>query len=130
MTQDAVRTSILVVEDTLGNQVLIRSVLQAGGYEVTLAADAHEADEAVARGSFDLILMDVTLPGEDGLSITRRLKSSPATAHIPVVALTAAAMKGDEEKALAAGCDRYLSKPFYPAVLLKQIQETLIGTRV
>lgn len=84
-----------------------------------LAAEDAEAGLALAREQRpDLILMDIQLPGMDGLTATRALKRDPATATIPVLALTAHAMKGDEEQILAAGCDGYLAKPFrYPELL-------------
>src|SRR5205085_8949441 len=102
---------ILVVEDNEANQMLVRAVLELEGYQVELADSATEAVEQLSRVRPDLILMDVQLPGEDGLSLTRRLKADPATSAIPVVALTAHAMNGDRESALEAGCAGYISKP-------------------
>jgi two-component system, cell cycle response regulator DivK len=113
--------AILIVDDNPVNLKLARVLLVAEGYEVRTAADAEEALEIVTgrTGLEDeasgwrprLILMDLQLPGMDGLELTRRLKADPATREITILALTAYAMKGDEEKALAAGCDGYLSKP-------------------
>ena len=105
------RQLILVVEDNEANQLLTRSVLELEGYAVEVAGSANEAFEVLRERTPDLILMDVQLPGEDGLSTTRRLKADPVTATIPVVALTAHAMAGDREQALAAGCAGYMSKP-------------------
>ena len=105
------RQLILIVEDNEANQLLTRSVLELEGYAVEVAGSANEAFEVLRERTPDLILMDVQLPGEDGLSTTRRLKADPVTATIPVVALTAHAMAGDREQALGAGCAGYISKP-------------------
>lgn len=105
------RALILVVEDNPGNQLLTSSVLEREGYEVELAESSVEALERVAARLPDLILMDVQLPGMDGLSFTKVLKSAPETAGIPIVALTAHAMSGDREDALTAGCVGYIAKP-------------------
>lgn len=105
------RALILVVEDNPTNQLLTSSVLEREGYQVLLAESSTEALERLAAHTPDLILMDVQLPGLDGLSLTRTLKSAPETAGIPVVALTAHAMTGDREQAFAAGCAGYISKP-------------------
>jgi CheY-like chemotaxis protein len=102
---------ILVVEDNEANQLLVRAVLELEGFEVEIAGSAPEAREVIAGRTPDLILMDVQLPGEDGLSITRSLKANPGTSGIPVVALTAHAMVGDKDLALEAGCAGYISKP-------------------
>jgi CheY-like chemotaxis protein len=102
---------ILIVDDNPVNLKLVRVLLMAEGYDVRTAVDAEEALEIVETWRPHLILMDIQLPGMDGLALTRRLKSDPATREIVVLALTAYAMKGDEERALAAGCDGYLSKP-------------------
>lgn len=107
---------ILVVEDNEANQLLARAVLEMEGFRVAIAGSAGEAQELLRDGAPDvvlpdLILMDVQLPGEDGLSLTRRFKADPATMAIPVVALTAHAMTGDRELALQAGCAGYIPKP-------------------
>ena len=102
---------ILVVEDNEANQMLARAVLEMEGCSVALAGSAPEAVAELAGEAPDLILMDLQLPGEDGLSLTRRLKADPLTSGIPVVALTAHAMNGDRELALAAGCVGYIAKP-------------------
>jgi CheY-like chemotaxis protein len=106
------RALILVVEDNLSNQLLTSSVLELEGYQVELAESSVEALERVAARRPDLILMDVQLPGMDGLSLTKILKATRETADIPIVALTANAMSGDGEQALTAGCVGYISKPF------------------
>ena len=102
---------ILVVEDNEANQLLARAVLEMEGFDVAVAGSAPEAQDVIRDRPPDLILMDVQLPGEDGLSLTRRLKANPVTTSIPVVALTAHAMLGDRELALKAGCAGYISKP-------------------
>jgi two-component system, cell cycle response regulator DivK len=91
--------------------VLIQFTLEAGGYRVDIAGTAREALETIGRHRPELILMDIQLPGQDGLSLTRQLKADPALSAIPVVALTARAMAGDRELSLAAGCAGYISKP-------------------
>jgi two-component system, cell cycle response regulator DivK len=113
---------ILVVEDNEANQLLAASVLERDGYRVELAANAKEAVERLAANQPDLILMDVQLPGEDGLGLTRRLKADPETAMIPIVALTAHAMVGDREEALAAGCAGYIAKPINTRTLGEQVR--------
>lgn len=102
---------ILIVEDNEANQMLARAVLELEGYRVALAGSGAETMDQLAAEAPDLILMDVQLPGEDGLSLTRRLKADPRTSGIPIVALTAHAMHGDRELALAAGCAGYIAKP-------------------
>jgi two-component system response regulator len=102
---------ILVVEDNKDNMTLITDVLSSLDYEVIAAKDGEEAIEIAKTEKPDLILMDLSLPRMDGWTATRQLKSNTELAHIPVIALTAHAMIGDRERALAAGCDDYISKP-------------------
>ena len=102
---------VLVVEDNALNLELVTDLLEAAGYTVCHAITADEAFRAAFELSPDLILMDVSLPGLDGLAATRVLKTDPATRHLTIVALTAHAMKGDEALALRAGCAGYLAKP-------------------
>lgn len=109
---------VLVVEDNPANMKLAVLVLEQAGYRVLQAGDAADGLATARSESPDLILMDIQLPGMDGLAATRELKADPATCGIPVIALTAYAMKGDDEKMRAAGCDGYLAKPFhYPDLL-------------
>lgn len=103
--------TILIVDDNVTNLKLARVLLQGEGYQVRTAADAEEAIRLLETFVPRLILMDIQLPGMDGLELTRRLKADIATKDIVVLALTAYAMKGDEEKARAAGCDGYVAKP-------------------
>ena len=119
------RELILVVEDNPTNQLLTSSVLEREGFDVLVADSPVEALKHLAAGTPDLILMDVQLPGMDGLSLTRSLKSAAETAAIPVVALTANAMPGDREQALAAGCAGYISKPIDTRVFGEQVRSFL-----
>jgi two-component system, cell cycle response regulator DivK len=102
---------ILIVDDNAVNLKLMRVLLAGEGYTVRTASDAEDALAVLKEFRPRLILMDLQLPGMDGLELTRRLKHDPAHADIIVVALTAYAMKGDEGKALEAGCDGYITKP-------------------
>lgn len=102
---------VLVVDDNPLNLKLAQVALNVEGYEVRTATDAAEALAVLGTWRPRLILMDLQLPGMDGLELTRKLKADPATREIRIVAITAFAMKGDEQKALAAGCDGYMSKP-------------------
>ncbi len=102
---------ILIVDDNPTNLKLVAYLMRSRGYEVETALDADAALAAIARLPPRLILMDLQLPGVDGLQLTRQLKSDPATRDIKIVAVTAYAMKGDQDKAFAAGCDDYITKP-------------------
>ena len=104
-------TPILIVDDNASNTKLLAFLLAAKGYEIRTAANADEALAVIAQWRPRLILMDIQLPGMDGLTLTRQLKADPATRDIAIVAATAYAMKGDEQRALAAGCNGYLTKP-------------------
>jgi two-component system, cell cycle response regulator DivK len=101
---------ILIIEDVEYNRDLLVQILE-DDYEVLTATDGASGIEVAARERPDLILMDLSLPGVDGWEATRRLKAQPETEAIPVIALTAHAMQGDEERARACGCDDYLTKP-------------------
>jgi two-component system cell cycle response regulator DivK len=102
---------VLIVDDNAMNIAIAEVVLLAENFEVETAADSLEATRKVASFGPDLILLDIQMPGRDGLEVTRDLKADPATRHIRIVAFTAFAMRGDEAKMRAAGCDGYLSKP-------------------
>jgi two-component system cell cycle response regulator DivK len=111
-------SNILVVEDNASNLQLVQFILEGAGHLVRAARDAEAALLFAATEPVDLVLMDIHLPGMDGLEATRQLKQDQHTAHIPVIALTALAMTGDEARTRAAGCDGYLAKPFpYRALL-------------
>ena len=102
---------VLLIEDNELNMLLATELLQFAGFAVLQAGTAEEGIRLAKENRPDLILMDIALPGMDGLSATRVLKAEPATNHIPIVAMTAHAMLGDKEKALAAGCNGYITKP-------------------
>jgi CheY-like chemotaxis protein len=102
---------VLIVDDNPTNLKLVTYLVKSHGHGVATASDAEGALEAIAKQRPTVILMDLQLPGIDGLELTRRLKADPSTRSIPIIALTAYAMKGDLEKALAAGCDDYVTKP-------------------
>jgi len=112
---------ILVVDDNPANLKLVSDLLEWSGYQISKAVDAEQALEAIRQTVPDLILMDIGLPGMDGLTLTRKLKADDATKRIRVVALTAFAMKGDEQKALDAGCDGYIAKPIDTRKLPNQV---------
>lgn len=118
---------ILVVDDNATNLKLASVVLEMEGYEVLHAEDADDALARLHESVPDLILMDIALPGMDGLELTRLIKTNPQTRAIPIVALSAFAMKGDEEKAMASGCNGYITKPIntrtFPAQVLAYLKK-------
>jgi two-component system, cell cycle response regulator DivK len=112
---------ILLVEDNEVNRRLAGFLLRSHGYQVREATTAAAAFEMVENERPDLIVMDIQLPGMDGLEITRKLKEQTVTADIPVIAVTSFAMKGDREKALAAGCAGYVTKPIDKNTFIKEV---------
>jgi CheY-like chemotaxis protein len=116
---------ILVVDDNDAGLVLARAVLEAEGFRIDTAGSSVEVLERLGTRTPDLILMDVQLPGQDGLALTRQLKADPATSAIRIVALTAHAMAGDRELALEAGCIGYISKPVNTRTLGDQVRSFL-----
>lgn len=116
---------ILIVEDNPLNMELARDLLEAWGYTVREASTAQEGIESVRTQKPHLVLMDIQLPGMDGLTATRILREDPNLADLKIVALTAHAMKGDEQKVLEAGCNGYISKPIDTRQFPKQIAEFL-----
>jgi len=120
--------SVLIVDDTPVNLKLVRVLLSRQGFEVRTASSAEEALEMAPAFRPRLVLADIQLPGMDGLEMTRRLKAAPETRDTVVLALTAFAMKGDEEKAFAAGCDGYITKPIdtrtFPALIRQYLSKT------
>jgi CheY-like chemotaxis protein len=104
-------TTLLLVEDNEMNRDAISRLLKRRGFTVVMAEDGEQGLQLCQEAQPDLVLMDLGLPGIDGLEATRRLKADPRTAHIPVVALTARALTSDRDAALAAGCDDYDTKP-------------------
>jgi CheY-like chemotaxis protein len=117
---------ILIVDDNPVNLKLATDVLEMEGYSVEKAVDAEQAQEMLKSATPDLILMDIALPGMDGLTLTRKLKADERLKDVPVVAMTAFAMKGDEQKALAAGCDGYITKPIDTRKLPQQVAAYLL----
>ena len=120
-------SKILLVEDNEMNRDMLSRRLVRRGYEVVMAVDGEEGLAKAGELLPNLILMDMSLPKMDGWEATRRLKADPATSAIPVIALTAHAMSGDREQALAAGCNDYDTKPVEFSRLLEKI-ESLIGS--
>lgn len=116
---------VMVVEDNPENSRLAEKILTKSGYACRLVETAIDALEILKEDRPDLILMDMSLPGLDGWQATARIKADPSTAAIPVIALTAFAMKDDRDRALAAGCDEYMAKPFRPSELLAVIKEKI-----
>ncbi len=102
---------ILIAEDNPQNMTVIIMTLRQRGYTLLEATDGEETLKVAEKETPDLILMDIQLPKINGLEVTRRLRQMPAFSHVPIIALTAYAMKGDEERIIAAGCDAYLAKP-------------------
>src|SRR4051794_39928712 len=121
--------TILVVEDNLTNMKLSTFLLESADYTVLAATSAEMALTLARDARPDLILMDIHLPGMDGLQATALLKADQATRAIPVIALTALAMKGDEERILAAGCDGYIAKPLDYKAFLAEVKATLAARR-
>jgi two-component system cell cycle response regulator DivK len=117
---------VLVVEDNTANMTLATFLLQKAGHSVLHATDAESGLTVARREQPDLIMMDIQLPGMDGLEATVLLKQDEATRAIPVIALTALAMKGDEERIRAAGCDGYIAKPMRYQEFLATIEALLI----
>lgn len=122
-------SKILLVEDNEMNRDMLSRRLMRRGYDVVLAADGESGLTLAGKEAPDLILMDMSLPLLDGWEATRRLKASPTTQHVPVIALTAHAMSSDREKALEAGCDDYDTKPVELPRLIQKIEALLLATR-
>ena len=117
--------SILIVDDNPANIKIIRVALTREGYDVRGAPDVNEALAALESFRPDLVLMDIQLPGIDGLELTRRLKSDPSTREIKIIGFSAYATKADEERIIAAGCDGYITKPIDTRTLSKLIEDYL-----
>ena len=116
---------VLVVEDKDLNRKIVRIVLKSKGYNVLEATNAEEALEILQAQIPDLILMDIALPGMSGEELTRQIKGTPQWRHLPIIALTAHAMKGDREQFLKAGCDDYISKPINTHLLAELVENHL-----
>ena len=113
---------ILVVEDQEDNRQILRDLLGNAGYELTEAENGEEAIAAVAKRRPDLILMDIQLPIMDGYEATRRIRTDPDLKSVPIIAVTSYALAGDEDKALEAGCNGYVCKPYSPRDLLAKVR--------
>lgn len=113
--------TILYVEDNFHNRRLVRKILESKGYVLIEAEDGIAGLEMIHRIQPPLVLMDIGLPGMDGLAVTALVKGEEQLRHIPIIAITASAMAGDRERFLAAGCDDYLSKPIQPLELLAKV---------
>jgi CheY-like chemotaxis protein len=122
-------TTVLVIDDHPVNLKLASQVLRSGGHLVIEAEDAEQALRMLELRVPDLVLTDIALPGMDGLELTRRIKADARYRHLPVVALTASAMKGDERRVLAAGCDAYIAKPLDTRTLAAQISSIIAQHR-
>lgn len=121
------KARVLIVDDNATNRKLASEVLEWEGWSVAQAESADEARGRLPDFQPDLILMDLSMPGMDGLTLTRILKADARTAHIPIVALTASAMKGDEHRVRAAGCDGYITKPIDTRRFSAQVAAYLAG---
>lgn len=119
MTTD--QNSVLLVEDNEDNRIIYATALRYAGYEVFEAITGTDGVHQARTNRPDLILMDISVPELDGWEATAILKADPSTKHIPVIAVTAHALPGDEERSLEAGCDGYLAKPIPPAALLAEV---------
>jgi CheY-like chemotaxis protein len=120
---------VLIVDDHPVNLKLASEVLLASDFRVVVAADAEQAQQLLTAVMPDLILMDIALPGMDGLSLTKIIKNDKRLSHVPVVALTAYAMRGDELKAFNAGCNGYITKPIDTRALVKQVSALIDASR-
>jgi len=116
---------ILVVEDQEDNRRIIRDLLASAGYQMIEALDGESGVRLAETERPDLILMDIQLPGLDGYEATRRIKTNPELRAIPIIVVTSYALSGDDVKAMQAGCDAYVAKPFSPRQLLAKIREFL-----
>jgi len=120
---------ILIVDDNEMNMKLLRWLLEKHGYVVQTASDAQTAREGIRAAHPQLVLMDIQLPDIDGLQLTREFKADPGLRSIPIVAVTSYAMKGDRQRAVAAGCDGYITKPIDTKQFPIEIQKYLRGER-
>jgi len=117
--------TVLVVDDHEDNRRILRDLLRSAGYEVLEATTGEDGVAAARARTPDLILMDIQLPGIDGYEATRRIKADEAARRIPLIVVTSYALSGDDAKALAAGADAYVAKPFSPRAMLAKVREYL-----
>ena len=123
---DAIKGTILYVEDNPDNRSLVRRVLGAEGYTVVDAINAKQAIEKLELGKVDLILMDINMPDMDGYTLTAKIKAMSDYKKIPIIAVTANVMRGDREKSLEAGCDGYIQKPIDIDTLGQQVEKYIV----
>lgn len=116
---------ILLVEDNAANRKLLGDALRRAGHALTEVASADAGIELALAQPFDLVVMDIQLPGTDGLTATRLLRASPITQHLKILAVTAHAMRGDEARILQAGCDGYVAKPISYKTFLAEVERLL-----
>jgi len=119
------KRKILIIEDNEQNLYLMTFILENNGYEVAQARDGREGIESAGQVKPTLILLDIQLPVMDGYAVARELKSNPALADVPIVAVTSYAMAGDREKCLSAGCVGYITKPINPETFVAEIEKYL-----
>ncbi|MBB4659388.1 response regulator [Parvularcula dongshanensis] len=117
--------TVLIVEDNELNMKLFNDLLETQGYRVVQTDNGNDALSLVKAHQPDLVLMDIQLPGKSGLEVTSELKADPEVSHIPVIAVTAFAMKSDEERIRAGGCEDYLAKPISVPVFLEKVKRYL-----
>jgi two-component system, cell cycle response regulator DivK len=129
VTVTAEHLSVLLVEDAPVNQELAELVFRRAGYEVTAVGTGTAALADLEARSYDVVALDIRLPDMDGREVARQIKGNPRTRDIPVVAITALAMKGDREAALAAGCDAYITKPIDTRTLTQTIEAIIEAVR-
>ncbi len=120
-------TRILVADDNALSRELVREILDSSDYEIIEAGDGREALDLIERMAPNLVLLDIQMPFQNGFSVIRQLRSEARFAKLPVIALTAYAMRGDRERALEAGFSSYLTKPIRPALLREHVQRYLAG---
>ena len=119
--------TILVIEDNVQNLELVEFLLDEAGYEVRKAMDAEEARVEMGKGLPDLVLLDIHLPGCDGLTLVSEFRKQPGSEALPIIALTAHAMRGDKERFLAGGCNGYIAKPIDVATFIDDVESFLAG---
>jgi two-component system cell cycle response regulator DivK len=117
--------TVLVVDDHEDNRRILRDLLRSAGYEVVEAMTGEDGVATATARAPDVILMDIQLPGIDGYEATRRIKADESLRHIPLIVVTSYALSGDDAKALAAGADAYVAKPFSPRAMLAKVREYL-----
>ena len=120
---------ILVVDDDKNNQYLISVILRKNGFDVVIAGDGSEGVEAAKKQPVDLVIMDLKMPGMDGYKAAMGIRRLDDYQSVPIIALTSYAMAGDRKKALAAGCDEYMTKPINPETFMDEIRKYLEGTK-